>query len=101
MSETESIINFYTEYQEITKSATRQDLIDVLGFLDNDLEPTNDKHIYYQLIALEDRYIITIKELHKLFHHNVPCIKNFLMVDLGYKKNVASPVSESEKVIEE
>ena len=100
MSETESIINFYAEYQEIKKDATRQDLIDVLGFLDNDLEPSNSDHIYHRLMSLEDRYIITIRKLQNLFHHNVPCIKNFLMVDLGYK-NAKNSVSESEKAFEE
>ena len=100
MSETESIISFYTEYREIKKNATRQELIDVLGFLDNGLEPSNNNHIYYQLITLEDRYIKVIKELHKSFHHNVPCIKNFLLLDLGYKKNITNLISESEKELE-
>jgi hypothetical protein len=96
MSERESIINFYTEYQETKKSSTKDDLIDVLGFLESDTQPIDKGHVYYRLIELEDRYIDTIKRLHGMFQHNVPCIKNFLLVELGYKKDAPMPTMEHE-----
>ena len=94
MSEKESIINFYAEYQKIKKGSTEQELIDVLGFLDSELQPTDKNHLYYKLVDLEDKYIETIKQLHSMFRENVPCIKNFLMVELGYKRN--NPVATLE-----
>ena len=94
MLERESIINFYAEYQEIKKDSTKQDLIDVLGFLDSKLQPEDTKHIYYKFIRLEDKYIETIKRLHDIFRENVPCIKNFLLVELGYKKAIPERTTE-------
>ena len=94
MSERESIINFYAEYQEARRTATKQDLVDVLGFLNSELQPADTEHIYYKFISLEDKYIDTIKRLHGMFRENVPCIKNFLLVELGYKKGVPSPTIE-------
>ena len=86
MSERESIINFYAEYQEAKKNATRQDLTDVLGFLESKMQPADKDHVYHRLTELEDRYIETIKRLRSMFRDNVPCIKNFLLVELGYKR---------------
>ena len=82
-----SIINFYAEYQDIRKDITQQELLDVFGFLNTNLQPENKSHVYYKLTQLEDKYMDTIQTLHKTFKHDTPCIKNFLLVELGYKNN--------------
>lgn len=79
----QTITDFYIEYisLKLKYNVTEKQLTDIFGFITTQTQPTNKTHIYYDFIALEDKYMM---DLHQQSQHNtiVPCLKNLLTIDL-------------------
>jgi hypothetical protein len=87
--ENESLINFYAEYHDLRIKTENYQLQDILGFITTRTQPNNKNHIYYKFIEIEDKYLETIKELKAEWQADVPCLQNFLMIDLNIKRSLS------------
>lgn len=82
-----SVRNFCNEYRSLQEHTTERDLTDVLGFLTTQTRPSDQTHIYYKFIDIEDQYIGTIHNEKERWGADVPCLQNFLRMDLNIKRS--------------
>ena len=81
-----SVLDFFAEYHDLRCVTAAADLEDVLGFLSTGTRPKDERHVYHRFTAIEDKYMDTISQLRPTWRADVPCLENFLMIDLDLKR---------------
>ena len=79
---------YFCSFHKLATSRSRDEMLDVYGFLVSDTAPLDAAHSYHSFITLEDTYAFELGEMRKEFGSGTPSIKNLVCEHLGISRTV-------------